>query len=94
MSEHGVFSGSMGMAPHHHVMGLPKPVVSMTGAHGVDTLPGIVRNPKPSDYAMPAVSKIVGMPQKHIAYESRMKMEKVKPSATKATPGMIALELR
>jgi hypothetical protein len=84
----------MGIAPHHHVMRMPKPVTSSTGVHGVQTLPGIVHNAKPSAYAMPAVSKIVGVPQKHIAYESRMNLEKVRPSATKATPGMIALELR
>lgn len=75
-------------------MRMPKPLVASVKAHPVATLPGIVHNAKPSDYAMPAVSKIVGVPQKHIAYESRMNLEKVKPSATKATPGMIALELR
>lgn len=75
-------------------MRMPKPLVASVKAHPVATLPGIVHNAKPSAYAMPAVSKIVGVPQKHIAYESRMNLEKVRPSATKATPGMIALELR
>ena len=94
MSEHGVFAGSHGIAPHHHMLRMPKPTVSSTTMHPIQTLPGIVHNAKPTAYAMPAVSKVVGAPQKHISVEKGMLLEKMKPSATKATPGMIQLEMR
>ncbi len=94
MSEHGVFSGSMGIAPHHHVMRMPKPAVASTKLHGVQTLPGIIHTAKPTSYAMPAVSKVVGAPQKNMSVDKGMMLERMKPSATKATPGMIALEMR
>lgn len=94
MSEHGVFAGSHGIAPHHHVMSMPKPLVSSTKMHPVQTLPGIIHTAKPTAYAMPAVSKVVGVPQKHMSVDKGMLLEKMKPSATKQTPGMIQLEMR
>ena len=91
MSESGVFRGYMGVAPH---MAMPKPTVASTKLHPVSALPGIIHSAKPSAYAMPSVSKVVGVPQKNMSIERGMHLERVKPSATKMTPGMIALELR
>jgi hypothetical protein len=91
MSEHGVFRGYNGMAPH---MSMPK---SMSGARKLQpmsALPGIINNAKPVGSAMPTVSKVVGMPQKNMSVERGMQLERVKPSATKQTPGMISLEMR
>jgi hypothetical protein len=93
MSEHGVFRGYNGMAPHAH-MQMAKPNLTHTGLHGVNTLPGVVHSAKPTAYAMPTVSKVVGVPQKNMSVERGMALERVKPSATKSTPGMIQLEMR
>lgn len=91
MSEHGLFRGYNGMAPHG---ALPKPTLAHTKLHPVSALPGIIHSAKPSGYAMPSVSKVVGVPQKNMSVERGMHLERVKPSATKMTPGMIQLEMR
>jgi hypothetical protein len=93
MSDHGVFRGYNGMAPHSH-MQMAKPNLSSTGLHGVQTLPGIIQTARPSAYAMPSVSKVVGEPAKNMSVVRGMALERVKPSATKSTPGMIQLEMR
>lgn len=93
MSEHGVFRGYNGMAPHNH-MQMAKPNLASTGLRGVMSLPGIIQSAKPGAYAMPTVNKVVGEPQKNISITRGMALEKVKPSATKSTPGMIQLEMR
>lgn len=95
MSEHGLFSGYAGVAPQHHrAANLPRPVLTRRGLHSISTLPGVVHSAKPSSAHMPNVEKIVGVPQKHANIVAGMGLEKVKPSATKSTPGMIKLELR
>lgn len=93
MSEHGVFSGYNGMTPRHHMAAMPKPVSTKTGLHAVENLPGVIHTAN-SKSMMPSVSKIVGSPQKNASVERGMYLERVKPSATKATPGMIQLEMR
>jgi hypothetical protein len=91
MSEHGVFRGYHGVAPH---MALPKPTAASAKLHPMSALPGIIHSAKPAAYAMPTVSKVVGVPQKNMSVERGMHLERVKPSATKMTPGMIQLEMR
>jgi hypothetical protein len=93
MSENGLFSGYNGVAPQHmRAAHLPRPLVSSTKLHPVSPLPGIVREAKPH-YTKAAVSSVAGLKPVHMNMPS-VSMEKVKPSATKSTPGMIKLEMR
>lgn len=93
MSEHGLFTGYMGVAPQHNrLLSLPRPATTNTKLYPVSPLPGIVREAKPSGH-MPNVSKIGGMPAEHMKLPNP-DMVRIKPSATKSTPGMIKVEMR
>jgi hypothetical protein len=57
-------------------------------------LPGIIQFANPRAMMTPAVSKVIGSPDKNMSVTRGMYLERVKPTATKSTPGMIQLEMR
>jgi hypothetical protein len=92
MSDHGIFSGYSGLTPHHEMAKFSKPV--NTKMSSMSTLPGIIQYANPRSAMTPAVSKVVGAPDKNLSVTRGMYLERVKPTATKSTPGMIQLEMR